>query len=520
VDIIETTEGEVNMEVGEVNAPSPKIVAPSAATEPQLLRRNALGVWEIAFFVIAAAAPLMVIAGAAFTTFRLGGIGAPNAYVIAGIVLLFFAIGFTAMSKYIKNAGAFYAYILRGLGKPIGVGAALVAVFAYSILNIGFYGLFAYFANTTVQQLFGVNVSWKIWIIVGVLIVGFFGYRNVELGAKFLSVFLTAEVLILLALSIAVLVRGGPEGFSLAPFSPKNFFVPGIGALLVFGFGAFTGFESTAIYAEEARNPEHTIPRATYIAVAFLAIFYGFTAWIATAAFGVKGVMALAMSDKYSDMYFTAANHYLGYWSEFTMRILIITSVLACQIGFHNACSRYFFSLGREGLLPKILGRAHRTMHSPYIASALQTVLSILVALIFIIINGDPYLQLFVWTYGPGVVGLVLCQFLCVCAVVGFFLHERRGHNVFRVVIAPIIGALGLGVSLYLIFANFDLLSGYTGAVNLAFILPVPVIFIGGVIMAYRVKATNPAKYAQLAADMEDVNVCALDEVARCETGA
>ena len=50
------------------------------------------------------------------------------------------------MSKYIHNAGAFYSYIARGLGKPAGLGAAALAVFSYNAIQIGLYGAFGYFA--------------------------------------------------------------------------------------------------------------------------------------------------------------------------------------------------------------------------------------------------------------------------------------------------------------------------------------------------------------------------------------
>jgi amino acid transporter len=496
-------------------AVGPPIVAADAAVaqHSQSLKKNALGVWEIAYFVIAASAPVFVVVGVAWTAYLLGGIGAPMGYLVAGIFLMFFAVSFTAMSKYIKNAGAFYAYITRGLGKPIGVGAALVALFSYSIMSIGFYGAFAYYAQSTFDDLVGVNIPWQAWVFLGIAILAVVGHRDVNLGARLLLIFLTAEIVILALLSIAVIIQE-PGNMSAQPFALGNFFVPGIGAFLVFGFGAFTGFESTAIYSEEARNPEKTIPRATYLAVGFLALFYAFTVWIATVAFGLEGVMKMALGDTASDMYFTMSDQFLGYWSLVVMRILIVTSIVACTIGFHNAVSRYGFALGRERLLPKALGRSHPKHGSPYVASAVQIVLAIIVVLVTIVLGGDPYMHLFVWTYAPGVVGLVLCQCLCVLAVLGFFWGDRRGHSALRVVISPIIGAIGLAGSFYLILTNFELLSGYTDLTsNLPFILCIPVVFIIGVIIAYWMKRKDPEHYAVLAADIVEVDVDALDQI-------
>ena len=46
------------------------------------------------------------------------------AWAIAGVILLFFSVGYSAMSRHITNAGAFYAYIANGLGRPVGIGGA------------------------------------------------------------------------------------------------------------------------------------------------------------------------------------------------------------------------------------------------------------------------------------------------------------------------------------------------------------------------------------------------------------
>ena len=79
------------------------------ATAPERLEHGALGTGSIVFFVVAAAAPLTVMAGIAPLAIMIGGIGAPAGYLIAGAILTVFAVAFTTMSKYIHNAGAFYS---------------------------------------------------------------------------------------------------------------------------------------------------------------------------------------------------------------------------------------------------------------------------------------------------------------------------------------------------------------------------------------------------------------------------
>ncbi len=177
------------------------------ASAPERLEHGALGVSSIVFFVVAAAAPLTVMAGIAPLAIMIGGISAPAGYLIAGLILTVFAVAFTAMSKYIHNAGAFYSYIARGLGKPAGLGAAALAVYSYNAIQIGLYGAFGYFAAMTAKDLTGTDLPWWAWSAAGIAVVWFFGYRSIHGGAKILGGLLIAETGILALLAAAILAK-------------------------------------------------------------------------------------------------------------------------------------------------------------------------------------------------------------------------------------------------------------------------------------------------------------------------
>lgn len=476
----------------------------SSATVPSAARGSALaqgrlGTWDIVFFVVSAAAPLTVIVSGAATSMRLGGVGAPGALLFAGGVLICFALGFTAMSKSVRNAGAFYAYVSRGLGKPFGLAVSSVTVFAYIALVICFYGFIGFFAQFTFDELFGIDLHWGVWSLLSVAIVALLGYNKIDVGAKVLAVLLTAEVAILVVLAVAALVDGGPEPWSMAGFDPQNvFFATGAGSLFVIGFGAYLGFESTAIYAEEAKRPERTVPRATIIAVAFLALFYAFTFWILTVAFGAEGVVALARSDSFETMVITGTGDLAGAWAAFVMKILIVTSFFACVLSFHNASTRYLFSLGREGLLPRALGRTSHRNGAPVAASVTLSVLSLIAVVVAIVVGADPFLGLALWTYATGVQGLVFAQAFAAVAVFWYFVKDRRGHSVWRVLIAPAIGAIGLIIGYILIVTNFEVVTGLEGPINQVLLLPTPILCVGGIALGLYLKKRRPAYYATL----------------------
>lgn len=474
-------------------------MAMNSESETSTQLRGHVGWVGIFFFVVAAAAPLTVVFGSLPPALAFGGIGAPGAMLIAGVVLLLFAVGFTAMAKYVKNAGAFYAYASRGLGKPIGIGVALVAVVMYALLSISFYGLIGFFGNVAGNEVFGVNIPWWVFSLVALALVMLLSLRQVDVGARVLGVLLTLEVLIVVALAISILVAGGPEPVSLEPLSfDAVFLAPGAGILFVFAFGAYLGFEATAVYSEEAQEAERSVPKATYFAVIFLAVFYALSFFIIVYGFGIEGTLAI-VADPEQAPFFTsiAATTFLGSLGADLMLILVVTSFFACLLAFHNATSRYLFSLGREGLLPRNLGRVN-SHGAPVRGSVVLVVLALLVILWTAFTGTDPYFGMAIWVYSAGVGGLVLVQALAAFSVVGYFRTDTRGHGRWRVTLAPLLGAVGLTIGWILIVTNMNVLSGSDGPQNLWLILPAPLLLAIGVAWGLVMRRRQSDRYADL----------------------
>jgi amino acid transporter len=463
------------------------------------LRQGSLGVGDIVFFVVSAAAPLLVMAGVAPYAILKAGLGVPDAYLFAGVVLAVFAVGFTTMSKYVPNAGAFYAYVTKGMGRPAGVAAALTALMSYNALQIGMYGLLGVAAQATFASLWNINLPWPLFAFAGIVFVWFLGYKSVHFGARVLAVFLTAESAILLLLAIAILVKGGASGIRFDSFTPAHALNSDTGSVLAVAFAAFMGFESTVIYRAEARDPKRAIPRATYIAVGFLALFYGFIVWTIIQAFGAGKVVAAAAQDP-AGLFFTAATQYLGTWAADTMHVLMISSVLASLLAFHNAVNRYTLAIADEGMLPSGLGRIHPRTGSPYVAGILQTVLAAVIVGGFAIAHADPYLKLLIWVNTPGVVGLVLLQVMVALSAVIYFRRNKTQDGIWRTMIAPILATAGMVASLYLMITNISLLTGASAAVNRVILLTVPVVVIAGLAWAVWLRRFRPAVYARIAA--------------------
>ena len=132
----------------------------------------------------------------------------------------------------------------------------------------------------------------------------------------------------------------------------------------MFAFASFIGFESAALYGEEAEDPKHSVPRATITAVLLIGVFYCLTSWVIVGAGGVAQAAALP-ADDVGDLVFNQAEAYLGETFLSIMAVFFVTSVLASLLAIHNAASRYMFALGREGLLPRKLGQFHPRRYAP-----------------------------------------------------------------------------------------------------------------------------------------------------------
>ncbi|WP_016880839.1 MULTISPECIES: APC family permease [unclassified Rhodococcus (in: high G+C Gram-positive bacteria)] len=472
--------------------------APAQKTADGRLAAGRIGTFDLVFFVVAAAAPLTVLAGVAPFAIGIGGAGAPLAYLIAGALLTLFAAGFTAMSLYVRNAGAFYAYVARGLGRSLGVGIAYIAVMSYNLITPGVAATFGYFAAGTIRSATGADVPW--WVLSGVCVaaVGVLGWLKVTLSAKVLGVALILEVASLLVMNAGILGERGLAALDVKSFDPGTLATGGVAGMFVLVIGAFTGFEATAIYAEEARDPKRTVPRATYIAVGFLALFYAGGVWLIMGAFGTDTAVAMAGSAAGPDLTFEAGGLFVGAWLADTMHALIIVSAFAAALAFHNAAARYLFALGREGLLPRFLGRVSARHGSPSGAVIAQTGFSAVIVLAGAASAVDPYSVVFLWTNSIGVLGIMAMQAFAALAVYAFFRRDRRGLSAARVVWAPLISCAGLTVLTVLAIVHFDLLTGRSGFVNVLLLAPLPIVAAAGLYVALRIRRSDPARYASL----------------------
>ncbi|KAF0176199.1 MAG: amino acid permease-associated protein [Rhodobacteraceae bacterium] len=462
------------------------------------LKKNSLGVGAITFLVVSAAAPLTGAGGGIPPSMLFGnGAGIAGSFLIVTLILLAFSVGYVAMSRHVKNAGAFYAFAAQGLGGRIGGGAALIAILSYNAMQVGLMGLFGAVASGTFAQ-FGLEWPWYVWTYIAIALVAVLGYRQVDLSAKVLTWLVLAEFAIVILLNIAILIKGGASGLNLQPFSWSQITsgTPSIGFL--FCFAGFIGFEATTIYSEEARDPAVTVPKATYISVLAIGIFYTITSWLMTMGIGVENLLPTLQGMDPSGFLFMLGETYIGSTLTMVMGVLFMTSLFAAVLAFHNAVARYKFVAGREGILPDRVGYTHPRHQSPHIGSVLQTIIAVAVVTLFVVQGLDPVLNLFVWMSQMGTLGILGLMAVTSFAVMAFFAKDAMGESALSTKVLPLITGVLMAYLFVIIFRDFGALTGAEG--NLSWMLPglVPLFGLIGIGLASMLASRDPSRFKDL----------------------
>lgn len=478
-------------------SPSPDTPLP-AGRRNHGLKQNSLGVPSIFFYIIAAASPLTVVVALFPIIIGSGnGVGMPGAFVIAAVVLMIFAVGYVAMSRHVTNAGAFYAYVTLGLGRIAGLGSAFLAIFAYNAIQAGLYGGFGYYAAELINPRLGVEIPWWAYAFVGLLLCLGLGVQGVHSGAKVLGVFMTLEVTMITILSAFSLFGDAVpvSQFSFEPFAPSVVLGGALGVALMFAHASFIGFEGSAIYGEEARDPARTIPRATYLSIAFMGVLYAVSGWLIINALGVDEVVGIA-TETGGNFIFVASDTIIGHNISLLFQMLIVTATFAAIVTFHNNVARYTFSLGRQGLIWKPLGWTLPRRQTPWVASIVQSVTVGIVIALFALFGQDPFATLFTWATGIGTVGVILSQLVAGIAIFAFFRKSDVDKRPWNTVIAPLLAIVGLGGFFVLTLDSLDVLLGVQGTMAAIMLSLVFIAFLAGAAYGVYLKVVAPARYS------------------------
>ena len=458
-----------------------------------------MGVGELVMNVLAFSSPLATVAGTLPVLLMFSGQTAPAIYLLVTLMLLIFSVGFVKMSRSVQGPGGFYSFVTAGLGKPAGLGGAFLALFGYIFIGFfapSFFGvtLQGFVANT----LGGPDIAWYWYALAITAVTTLLAYNRIDLSAKLLTIVMLLEVAIIVVFDVVSFSANGLGAVQSAGFALPSIADATLGLALLFAVGNFFGFEATVIYRDEVKNPDKTISRATYLAVAGIGIFYAVAAWAFIAFFGADKIQAEAENNTVN-LFNDALVGLVGRIFADVAVLLLITSVLACMLSIQNIAARYSFALAADHALPSILGRVHPKHKSPY-ASALAVGIVWAVAIVLFTVIGVAPEVLYPIASGSGTFAVLLLMFITSFAVLVYFIR-RRGfapESIWKTVIAPFISVLFLGAITYLAIANYPELIGGSTVMTAIFMTFTFALFFGGIVYAFFLRTKRPDIYARL----------------------
>ncbi len=505
-----------------------------------LLQRNALTLPLLLIAVIAAIAPAASMLFNVPVMASQAGASVTLVFVLASIGILLLSVSVLYFSRRLSSAAGFSTWVRNGLGSH--------AAFQTSWLLIGGYALFEAALQSTVggsldPLLSGLGFhlpgGWVTYAMLLILIVGVLSYFSITVSLWVMAPFAVLEVLALLLLDGAITIRGGIAGHDFAhTFLPAGSFVKGvapggtlgIGIAMALGILAFVGFETAAVYGEEAKHPTRTIPLAVISLLVGLALLYTWTAYSTTIGLGWQNAGTL-LGDVANapQQYITLADTFVGSWLGIALVVFVITSNFASGFAMHQAMVRYFYDLSRVGLFPSIIGRIHPKWKSPYIASIIQSLFSILIigflglilqhtnkdgstSYALGIANGTYWQQ----TSGTGSFGW-LATIVTMCIIVVYiltniaapcFAHRQKDLRVLPHIVAPVLSSLLLllplasyvGPAIPGSIGAFFVTLGFAPTPFPANILPLFVVgwVVIGLFYATFLKKRHPERYEQM----------------------
>lgn len=467
------------------------------------LARNKLGVASIVFLVLAAVAPVTVLIVVLPLAAALGnGGGIPVAILLVAAALLLFAVGYAQITKELTNAGGFYAIAVKGLGKTAGLITGLIATIGYNAFVAGALGTIGFFAGMVVApELFGVELDWFVTGLVLFVIVFLLARSGIHVSAVVLGIALVLEMLLVFVFGFTVLFT---TGFDPGIFTPTVVTGGSLWIGLLLAATAFIGFEATALFGEEAKEPRKTIPKATYTAIIVIGLMHAFAAWAIVSALGLAETQAVALEHlEAGDLTLMIIGDYLGPLGVTVALILVVVSLFAAQLAFHNSAGRYLFSLGRARVLPGWLAKTN-AKGSPERALLVNLVFGLVIAAIFRLTFPElpSILTLVPVGLGFATLSIMIVQAIAALAVVVYFRRrgDRRWWSTF---IAPGLGFLALATFSAMAIVNFATVAGSDEPYVLVLPWILVVAIVGGVAYGAYLKAKKPAVYAGLSDDLE-----------------
>lgn len=391
-------------------------------------------------------------------------------FVVAGLVCAFAGLCYAELSSTLPVSGSAYTYSYTTLGEFVawimgalllleyGLAASVVAVgwAGYVVSLLADFGLVipAEFTGPTgqvlmrdgapvivdgapVTTLFNLPAFLICFALAGLLMVG------VSESAKVNNIIVAIKVGVLTAFIlvggyIVLSNLGEYVATNWTPFIPDNtgdgeFGVDGIMRAASIVFFAYIGFEAVSTAGQEAKDPKRDMPFGIIGSLVVCTIIYMLVAAIMT-------LLVPYQSLNVPDPVAVVVDNFGPTWGWLAKIIKVgaIIGLTSVVLVLMYAQTRIFYTMARDGLLPKIFSKVHPKFQTPYVNTMLVGTITAIAAGFFDInVLGD------MTSVGT------LAAFAVVCLSVIYLRRAApdlpRGFNVPLYPIVPILGILSCG---------------------------------------------------------------------------
>lgn len=454
-------------------------------------------------FGAAASAPMVVLVGGIVATYATTQVvSLPLLFLLIGAVVALLAVGYTAMSRQVPHAAAYYAVLARGLGRQMGVAGGFVALLGYNAIQISLYGLL----GATLSSLVG--GQWWVWAGIALVVVAVLGVRAIVLSTRLLATILIVSGLVVLIFDIAAVTGSQAGSATWDGYSPSGLFVGGIGGAIALCLAAFMGVDAPASFSEEATEAA-AVTRSVFTGILTLALVYSTAAWAMGMAVGPGDVAAVA-ADPNGGLPFSVMEQRVGAFMTPLAQTVLIFAIVTSLLAFHSVASRYAFAIAREGVLPAALARtgSGTSLSAPKGGSLLQTGIAAVVVVMFALAGADPVATLFTWLSTLGALSLLCLLLAASAATMAYFARARTARpGAWTTVIAPLLGlVLGLVVLAAMVTEMATLLGAEPGSLT-PYLLPLIVVVtaVAGMWWAGHLRRARPEVYQGISQGRPDV---------------
>jgi amino acid transporter len=432
------------------SVPFSETKAPEA---PERLHRGALSLVDISASTMANIGPAYSFYFGAGFLFLTAGVAAPLTIIVAGIAIALLGNTLSQFSRAHPSTGGFISYVGKTFGGTSAVTTALLCGAGYIIAISSVLAICGGYLSIVLQYYFNVDIPWVIFSVVFTAGAIVMIIRGVAVSTKLAGLFFGFEMLVLIVVSVAALIKNGGH-LSAVPFEPSHITngFSGLAAGFPLAIYLFIGWENSAALAEETGDPRRNVPRAVFLSIALMVV--GYILYSYATATGFKyNVTALSGAE----IPFINVSHDVASWLAFFAYIAGITSTLGVLISAVNSQARLIFNAGREGLLPRWLGQVHPQRRTPVNAIfafiAIATVIILVWALLHLI-GGDSgsmnALNFFVESSTMGTILILVVYFLSNLALPFYYRKYRpQEFSVLKHAVLPVLGMIAIAVPVY-----------------------------------------------------------------------